>query len=114
MAETYACLGQYEKALEKINEALKCNCDFWQYNIFKAEILYFLGAKDQALEILNKDIELAPGSAGSRYYHRALIYYDQGKYDLARDDLEDGCWKYLVACGDLSILECQIRRHEWG
>jgi tetratricopeptide (TPR) repeat protein len=90
MAETYECLGQYAKALEKINEALKCGCDYWQYNILNAEILYYNGDKDQALEILDKDIEETPAFAGSRYYLRALIYYDQGKYDLARADLDTG------------------------
>ena len=106
MAESYLCLKQYTKALEQINKALACNCDSWTNKMLKAEILYSIGDKKQALDILDEDIEKFPGFAGKRYYYRALIYYDFGNYDLAKENLmigsgntwgHGGIYLYLLA-----------------
>ena len=41
----------------------------------------------EAYQTVDQDIQTTPDYGGYRYYLRALIYYDQGEFDQARQDL---------------------------
>jgi tetratricopeptide (TPR) repeat protein len=56
----------------------------------RAMILYFMGRHEEALEDLNDLLEEKPYYNGFRYYLRALIHYENGRRDLAEQDLMMG------------------------
>ncbi|MEW5872487.1 MAG: tetratricopeptide repeat protein [Chloroflexota bacterium] len=85
----YLCQGEIGKALEAIEKAQAIE-DSDDYQWLQAILLYHAGRKGEALEILNQLITRKPNSFGPRYYLRALIYYEQGRSDLAERDLYFG------------------------
>jgi tetratricopeptide (TPR) repeat protein len=95
----YACLGQNDKALNSINNALVKNPDNTIRRELKAKYLYLVGKKSESLTLLNELIEKAPAYNGDRYYLRALIYYELGMRDKAEEDLLSGAgntWASLI------------------
>jgi hypothetical protein len=89
LALSYECQGNYEKALEHIDTAISIKPTFArEYD--RAVILYNLGRLDESLKSINSTIENNEYYCGCRYFLRALIYYDQGRKDLAREDIEFG------------------------
>lgn len=89
LAHGYRCEGRFDEALTHIDTALQIYPSF-QRKIDRAIILYNLGQLDDALDQINETIEDSPYYCGCRYFLRALIYYDQGKPDLAQKDIDFG------------------------
>ncbi len=89
LADSSQCLGKYDEALTYIDTALSIYPSF-QRAFARASILYNLGRLDEALIEVNKLIADQRYYCGCRYYLRALIYYDQGKKDLAQADIDFG------------------------
>jgi len=96
LARAYLCLGDYQRGLDRIRAALSIR-EFVQWRYTEAMLLYGLGREDEAARILDQLIEDDPYFAGYRFYFRALIHYDQGRPDLAEEDLWTGAgntWGY--------------------
>jgi tetratricopeptide (TPR) repeat protein len=89
LAMSYECLGDYEKALEHIDTAISIYPSN-ERDYDRAVILYNLGRLDESLKIVTSLIDSKKYYCGCRYYLRGLIYYDQGKKDLAQQDIEFG------------------------
>ena len=89
LAYSSQCLGKYDQALKYIEEAIRLYPSF-QRSMARANILYNLGRLDEALGEVNRLIADQRYYCGCRYYLRALIYYDQGKKDLAQADIDFG------------------------
>jgi tetratricopeptide (TPR) repeat protein len=89
LANSSQCLGKYDEALKYIDTAIRLYPSF-QRAMARATILYNMGRFDEALSEVNKLIADQRFYCGCRYYLRALIYYDQGKKDLAQADIDFG------------------------
>lgn len=89
LAYSSQCLGNYDPALEYIDSAISLYSSFPR-EFARASILYNMGRLDEALDEVNKLIADQRYYCGCRYYLRALIYYDQGKKDLAQADIDFG------------------------
>lgn len=90
LTEAYLCLNKLDKALET---AQKIQCDNSATScrlMYLSEVYFQSGEAEKALALLNYSIDQEPTFGGWRYFIRALIYYDQGKKDLARQDLATG------------------------
>ncbi len=86
----YSCSGDYQKALEHHQEFLrKTNQTEMESGtvVTTSSYYYMLGKFDDALEILNQSIDKNPHYGGNRYFMRAVIEFDQGKFDDALDDV---------------------------
>ena len=83
------CLGRYDEALRDLDTAIRLSPSF-QRAFQHAILLYNLGRLEEALGEVNRLIEDQRFYCGCRYYLRALIYYDQGKNDLAQADIDFG------------------------
>lgn len=88
-ADSYLCLGQYDQALEHINRALKVESTC-QRQIQKTIILMAMQRDEDALNVIDGCIQNSPSYGGYRYYLRALIQYDRGKKEQAKQDLLTG------------------------
>jgi len=89
LAEIYLCFGELEKALGFIDEAIKIHPNNMRIYT-KAMILYNMGQLDKALNLL---VELDSGGyshLNEHEYFKALIYYDLGEYNLAREEIDNG------------------------
>jgi tetratricopeptide (TPR) repeat protein len=88
-AASLVCQGRMEDALASKSHAdeMESACDrmtdlaFLQYN---------LGKSDLGLDTVNRCIQASPSSGGMRYYLRALIEYQRGQSNQARQDLTVG------------------------
>jgi tetratricopeptide (TPR) repeat protein len=90
-AAGYACLGDMDKAVESMDEALsRSNNALNVKPYFKALYLYQAGRKEEALATLNTSLNTFPTFAGNRYYLRALINLDMGDKEQALQDLRMG------------------------
>lgn len=85
----YQCLGDYERALEEIDIAIDLERSATASR-HRREILFNLGRFSEVLEELSRSIEVQPSYSGTRYYFRALLYYQMGETELAKQDLEIG------------------------
>lgn len=103
LAEGYFCLGNFSRALQEINRAIEiqpsCN-----RTIVKTAILYSLRDLSAANQTITECIDQSPSFSGYRYYQRALIQYDLGNKDLARQDLEIGSGYTWYHCGIYAYL----------
>jgi tetratricopeptide (TPR) repeat protein len=86
LAQSYICLGKYQKALDSLGE----NSEFISGKYARVKALYALGKYDEALAILKDSVDKKPGYSGERYYWKALIEYEQGLKDQAWTDLLTG------------------------
>lgn len=107
LAEGYLCLGQLEPALEHVEVAIGVYPNSRE-RFAHAVILYNMGRLDDALAQLNETIEDYPYYCGCRYFLRALIYYEQGKPDLARADLEFGVGETWERAGMLAYMKGRL------
>lgn len=89
LSGSYNCLGDYEKALEEIDIALDLERSSTGSR-HRREILFNLGRYSEVLEELSRSIEAYPSYSGTRYYFRALLYYQMGETELAKQDLQIG------------------------
>lgn len=88
-AQAYLCQGEFEKALEA-NRQARAIQETSGYVWMQAVILFNMDRYDEALDLLNREIENDPYYNGMRYYLRAVIYQAQGQRDLAQQDLDVG------------------------
>lgn len=90
LTEAYLCLNKLDMALETAqriqcdNSATSCRM------MFLSEVYFQSGEMEKALTLLNQSIDQEPTFGGWRYFIRALIYYEQGKKELALQDLTTG------------------------
>jgi tetratricopeptide (TPR) repeat protein len=90
-AAGYACLGDMDKAVESMDEALsRSNNVLNARAYFKSLYLYQAGRKEEALATLNTSLNAYPTFVGNRYYLRALIDLDMGDKEQALQDLRMG------------------------
>jgi tetratricopeptide (TPR) repeat protein len=94
IADAYDCLGEFEKALNYIEESISIleviGEDTQRAKWRQVQILIALERYNQAFEIINESIEESPHYYGWRYYERAYLYYLQGEPELAYQDLDEG------------------------
>lgn len=88
-AQAYLCQGEFEKALEA-NRQARAIQETSGYTWMQTVILFDMDRYDEALDLLNEDIENDPYYSGMRYYLRAVIYQAQGQRDQAQQDLDMG------------------------
>jgi tetratricopeptide (TPR) repeat protein len=89
LARGYLCFGALDEALTHIDLAIQIQPSTSRQMV-KAIVLYNMGKLEQAKDLLDEWIENEPSYYPERYFFRALIDFDLGKYDLARSDLEKG------------------------
>jgi tetratricopeptide (TPR) repeat protein len=89
MARAHICLGEYASALPLLEKAraMQPTCSIFE---LQTTVLMGLGKTDEAFKVINSCIKRSPGFSGYRYYQRALIEYDRGQIDLARQDVDTG------------------------
>lgn len=85
----YMCLGDYATA-RRMNEKLLVFTNDCDALARQTRIFIGLGDNDQAYSVIDKCISGSPNYAGDRYYLRALLHWDRGEKDLARQDLLAG------------------------
>lgn len=85
LAENYSQLGEYDLALEYVDEAIAQDSSDYDTGILKADILYGLGREYEAIDQLTATIALAPESYAG--YHKRGFYKDNtGDVDGAIKD----------------------------
>lgn len=85
IAQCYYKLGNYDKALAFINQAIELDSTKAEYIPFKAEALYGLGRTKDAIAEADKYQELYP-DYGFGYYRRGWFKSISGDYDSAIED----------------------------
>lgn len=81
--------GKYSALIEKCDEILDENPDTQQAMGYKGIALLFLGQCDDAMEVLERGVELYP----ENYYLKnnlAMVYYEKGDYETALKLCEEG------------------------
>lgn len=86
LAVIYSMKGDHQKAIEEIDQLNKGCCQNYRQSV----VYYNAGHKVTAFTLINENIQDSPSFAGYRYFMRALLYYEQGNYDLAWKDLQTG------------------------
>lgn len=89
LAENYSQLGEYDLALEYVDEAIAQDSSDYDTGILKADILYGLGREDEAIDQLTATIALAP-----EYY---AGYYKRGFYKDNTGDVDGAIEDYTMA-----------------
>ena len=85
LAENYSLLGEYDLALEYVDEAMSQDSTDYDTGILKGDILYGLGREYEAIDQLTATIALAPESYAG--YHKRGFYKDNtGDVDGAIKD----------------------------
>lgn len=88
----YSKKGMLEEAITEFTKAIQLNPTAPAYYINRGNIYAEKGDFKQAISDFNKAIEI--DNNGLAYYSRSMVYYKQGLYDEAWDDvhgaLEDG------------------------
>jgi tetratricopeptide (TPR) repeat protein len=89
LANGYLCLEDYTRAKQVIENLIQMNPNCDAYST-ETRILIGLGDLDQAYSVIDKCISGSPSFGGDRYYLRALLHWDRGEKELARQDLTTG------------------------
>ena len=90
LTEAYLCLGDLDQALSSV-EKIDCNSPVGACSAdLLADIYIQMGENEKALTTLNQVIAQEPASDGWRYFMRALIHYEEGRKEEARQDIIDG------------------------
>lgn len=85
-----ACLGDLDQAIRLVT-ASTFNGDMLDTKAYlNALYLYQADRKEEALRIIDQNIEKGPSFMGWRYYLRAAVYFDLGETDRAGQDLDAG------------------------
>jgi tetratricopeptide (TPR) repeat protein len=111
LANSYLCSGDYSQALAFLDIAIQIS-DTPERRFHRAVALFGLGRLEEALEELNAQIEARPTFDGFRYYLRALVYYDLGMPDLAREDLQTGAYNTWGRTGMATLVAGLLARDE--
>ena len=106
-AHGYLCLGQFEKALEYVDRGLEIE-NIREHRWLRTMILYHLGRRNDALQVLNELIDECPNYCGNRYYLRSVIYFDLGMKDLAKRDLWTGSGNTWAQTGLNSYMQARF------
>ncbi len=85
IADCYSELGDYELALENINQAMEMDPDENGYVSTKADLLYDMGRSQEAIETYDKYIKAYPDYWGG-YYRRAFFKDNINDVDGAIED----------------------------
>lgn len=102
-ARGYACRGDFDRALELAEQSFAIDRPrerLVQYAI----MLYNAGRKQEALQQLDELINSRPNYGGGRYDIRALIYYEEGRTELALAELQAGASRAWGQMGDVRSL----------
>lgn len=89
LAIGHLCLGENEDALAAI-ETSRDMGDTTGVIQVHTSVLIGLGDLERAFDLIDASIQRKADFGGYRYYQRALIYYEWGNDDLARQDLAMG------------------------
>jgi tetratricopeptide (TPR) repeat protein len=111
LASAYLCASDYSKALASIDAAVRIY-DSPERRFERALALYGLGRLEEALGELDSQIEARPSFGGFRYYFRALVRYDLGMFDGAREDLEIGSYNTWGRAGMATLVAALFARDE--
>lgn len=79
--------GEYDRALEKYEEALAEQADAPHYVRAKARTLMQLGRNEEALRWFDRAVALQPFFGGT-YANRGILYDRMGEYEKAVEDYE--------------------------
>ncbi len=92
IASAASCEGRPADAVEAYTRALSLypETGHWSWLFQSALNLYYLERLQEARASLSQDIDAHPYYSGERYFLRALILYDLGERDAAREDLAIG------------------------
>jgi tetratricopeptide (TPR) repeat protein len=107
VSDAYRCLGQYSQALEYSTKARAVWDGRWE-RLNHAIILYSLGRKTEALDILDDLIAQTPLFAGYRYFYRAVIHSDLNMMGEANDDLAMGTSNSWMVDGEAALARALI------
>lgn len=75
MGSTYRCIGEYGKAVEIFDRALKLYPGSNEFNVFLAMTWHNLGQHERAMELLLNALADTSGDAGILRYQRAIRFY---------------------------------------
>jgi len=82
----YAELGEYDRAIEDYNKAIKLNKEYAEAYYNRGVAYVVLGKYNRAIEDFNKAIELNLDDAEA-YYNRGVAYAELGEHNRAREDM---------------------------
>ena len=83
--DQYLDKGDYDHALEDLNEALRLNPDNYYAHQRRGKVFFHKGDKNRAKEDFNEAIRLLPDYHGA-YSLRGSLYFEDGNYDQALKD----------------------------
>lgn len=89
IANSYAQMGNYAKALDYYNKAIAIDSTNTFYLFYKADVLNSLGRNAEAIETMSEHIALNPGKSFP-YLNRGLYKEDSGDIDGAIEDYTVG------------------------
>lgn len=89
IANSYAQMGNYAKALDYYNKAIAIDSTNTFYLVYKADVLNSLGRNAEAIETMSEHIALNPGKSFP-YLKRGLYKEDSGDIDGAIEDYTVG------------------------
>jgi len=81
----YSKKGMQEEAIVEITKAIQLKPNLPVYYINRGNVYAEKGDFEQAISDFNKAIEI--DNDGLAYYSRSMVYYKQGLYDKAWDDV---------------------------
>lgn len=84
-AELLGRLGQFEKAMEFVNQAIEQNPGVFSVHLLRARLHHKQGNYDAAIADLNQALDIKPGNFLA-YLDRAEVYYDSGDKKSAAKD----------------------------
>jgi tetratricopeptide (TPR) repeat protein len=82
-AQLLLYMGNYEQALELIDEVSLLQPYDLDTHLIKSNALCFLGKFDEAVEVLNELLTFRPESADEIYYSLGMVYQNWGKLEEA-------------------------------
>lgn len=91
-AQLLLFMGNYEQALELVDEVLLLQPYDLDANLIKSNALCFLGKFDEAVEILEQILSFRPEGADEIYYSLGMVYQNWGKSEEAIE-----CFKHTIA-----------------
>ena len=75
MGSTYRCIGEYQKAEETFQHALKLFPERYEYKVFLAMTEYNLGEYSKAMQLLLNGLAETSKDEGVIRYQRAIRFY---------------------------------------
>jgi len=75
MGSTYRCIGEYQKAKETFEHALKVFPNNYEFKVFLSMTYYNLNEHSKAMELLLNTVVDTTKDEGIINYHRAIQFY---------------------------------------